>query len=178
MSIRTWLAALGVGAAVATATVVSTSTPQKQETVLILRGLTHYSADGYPVAQLAEELKKAGYKVRIGNHTEGNDLTSLPDILVGHSMGANAILKAGNRIGKGPRVIITIDPGRAPLYSTCPSYVRCVNLYDPFHPIGGQFVYGKRAENYRIKGTYHASMPTYPKVINAVVRIANEGKPK
>lgn len=175
--ISKWIYAAVLGGAVAvTPVAIQKQVAPKKETVLILRGLTHYSEDGYPVDQLARELRKNGYEVRIGNHTEGNDLTKLPDILIGHSMGGNAVLKAAERLGPGPRVIVTIDPGRRPLYSTCPTHVRCVNLYDPLHPIGGQFVYGKRAENYRIKGTYHASMPTYPKVINAVVRTVNEGR--
>jgi hypothetical protein len=149
-----------------------------KEKVLILRGLTHYSQSGWPMQELKAALEKEGYEVTIGNHTAGNDLHTLPSVVIGHSMGGNAVLKAAARLGKGPRIVVTIDPGRAPLYHSCPTFVRCVNLYDPYHPIGGQSVKGKRAENYHIRGTVHSTMPQYPKVINAVVRTVNEGKPK
>jgi hypothetical protein len=149
----------------------------KQETVLILRGLTHYDSSGWPMVELKQALEAQGYDVVIGNHTVGDDLTELPDILIGHSMGANAVLKAAARVGRGPRLVITLDPGKWPLYYRCPEYVRCVNLYQPRLFIGGGTISGKTAENYRLTQTEHATFPLYPKVINAVVRIANEGKP-
>lgn len=177
--IKRVLFAVGLGAAVVAAPFVK-KTPEapKQETVLILRGLSHYAPSGWPAVELKEALEKQGYKVKIGNHTDGDNLSSLPDILIGHSMGGNAVLKAANRVGKGPRLVLALDPGKRPLWRRCPDYARCVNLYGPRLFIAGETVTGKRAENYLIQGTQHGTFPQYPKVINAVVRIVNEGKPK
>jgi pimeloyl-ACP methyl ester carboxylesterase len=150
--------------------------PTKPETVLILRGLTHYDPYGWPMNDLKDALEARGYVVTIANHTIGDDLTELPDILIGHSMGANAALKAAARLGSGPRLVVTLDPGKWPLYYKCPGYVRCVNLYEPRLLFGGGTISGRGAENYRMRNTDHATFPLDPKIINVVTRIVEEGK--
>lgn len=171
------LVALGVTVPAVTYNTV-TPPPPKKETILILRGLTHYSPSGWPAVELKQALEAKGYDVKIGSHTDGDGLESLPDILIGHSMGGNAVLKAAARVGKGPRLVITLDPGKRPLYRSCPAYVRCVNLYGPRLFIAGETITGRRAENYRMTGTNHSTFPQHPKIINVVTRIVDEGKPK
>lgn len=196
--ISRWL--LGATAAGAVASGVYLASPQP-ETVWLVTGLGTYVGTA-PFTQTKSELEALGYRVSIKRHNEGDDFTSLPDVLVGHSMGGNAVLKATQRFidvcnvkNKSvpdrvacyektlPRLVVSIDAGRYPLYSFAPSAatVRCVSLYDPLHPIGGQKVYpnrrtGRECENYRIRGTVHIGMPAYEKVVKVVTRTIQEGK--
>lgn len=156
--------------------------PAHAERIYILKGLTHYVGE-WPVDGIAEDLRAQGHDVTVMNHTAGDDLTDLPDIIIGHSMGANAVLKATQRLvlegHKAPRLVLTIDPGKWPLYSYCTKGVRCVNLYAPRPLIAGQVVYDPITrkpirENYHLTGTVHASMPAHPKVRATAVRIIKE----
>lgn len=141
-----------------TALLLAVCTPVAAKDAYVLNGLGMYGARG-PMGQIADSLTERGFKVKILPHTQGKRLTRMPDVLVGHSMGANAALKAANRLKRKPRIIVTIDPGRAPLFHKCPPQVRCVNLYNPWHPIGGQEVIG--AENVIIPGIIHSFMPMH-----------------
>lgn len=157
-------------------------TASHAERIYILKGLTHYIGE-WPVDGIADDLRADGHEVVVLNHTDGNDLIDLPDILIGHSMGGNAVLKATQRLiregKKPPKVVITIDPGKYPLYSYCTKSVRCVNLYAPRALIGGQVVFdpvtGKQIrENYKMTGTIHSTMPAHPKIRAVTVRIVRE----
>lgn len=156
--------------------------PAHAERIYILKGLTHYVGE-WPVDGIAEDLRAQGHDVTVSNHTEGDDITELPEIGIAHSMGANALLKATQRLilegHKPPLLILTIDPGKWPLYSYCTVGVRCVNLYAPRALIAGQVVYDPITkkpirENYHLTGTVHASMPAHPKVRATAVRIVGE----
>ena len=89
--------------------------PAHAERIYILKGLTHYVGE-WPVDGIAADLRAQGHDVTVMNHTAGNDLTDLPDIIIGHSMGGNAVLKATQRLviegHKPPRLVLTIDPGK------------------------------------------------------------------
>lgn len=166
-------AALGAGGGATYHTIQNKPAPEE---VVLLNGLGMYSGYG-PMGPIADALKAQGYKVTILNHTDGKRLDHISPVMGGHSMGGNAVLKAVDRLiaagHKPPRIIVTIDPGRAPLFHRCPEHVRCVNLYDPSHPIGGQYV-ADTCENYIQRGTIHGGMPTFEKVMKAFIRTVNE----
>jgi thioesterase domain-containing protein len=96
--------------------------------------------------------------------------TACPAYLVGHSMGGNAALRQAARCaaaGHPPRAVVTIDPGRAPLYHTCAPGLRCWNYYDPQHAIGGQIIDGAR--NIIVPGFTHLQLPSVPRVVDGVL---------
>lgn len=166
----------------ALAIVVSLVAPAQSAKIQIFKGLTHYFGE-WPVDGIAEDLRAQGHDVTVSNHTEGDDITELPEIGIAHSMGANALLKATQRLilegHKPPLLVLTIDPGKWPLYSYCTVGVRCVNLYAPRPLIAGQVVYDPITkkpirENYHLTGTVHSSMPAHPKVRATAVRIVGE----
>lgn len=166
----------------ALAIVASLVAPAQSAKIQIFKGLTHYFGE-WPVDGIAEDLRAQGHDVTVSNHTEGDDITELPEIGIAHSMGANALLKATQRLilegHKPPLLVLTIDPGKWPLYSYCTVGVRCVNLYAPRPLIAGQVVYDPITkkpirENYHLTGTVHSSMPAHPKVRATAVRIVNE----
>lgn len=170
-----------------------------KEKVLILRGLTHYDPSGWPAKELKTALEKEGYDVVIGNHTEGKWLASSQyEVIIGHSMGANAALKAVNRWIKDcdtehkktdlrkvcyqtklPRLVVSLDAGKWPLHSHGPTHqaTRCVSLHGGLRPIGGQRVLSN-CVNYLQKGVPHSTFPQAPKVINTVVKVTNIGRPQ
>jgi hypothetical protein len=128
----------------------------RSQTADAYNGFGVYSKPGL-VAPVVENLKARGFKVGVRNHTEGKRTSTVRDMEVGHSMGGNAILKKAHRTKKKPLSIVTIDPGRAPLFHRCPKGIRCVNTYCPWHPIGGQYVEG--AENIWDCSKLHGGMP-------------------
>lgn len=84
---------------------------------------------------------------------------------------SSVILKRANELpaSKRPKLIITIDPGRAPLFHRAPKDIRVVNLYCPYHPIGGQRISGA-AHNQEICGTAHIAMPWDARVIAIIIK--------
>jgi hypothetical protein len=132
----------------------------------VLDGLLMYG-EGRPMDATHPIVKEKGYKVIRMAHTNGKRLKYQPKAYLGHSMGGNAALKAAARLKK-PVTVITIDPGRAPLYHSCPSNATCINLYNPWHPIGGQYVNG--ATNIPVYGTLHGAMP-YSLTVQALIRL-------
>jgi hypothetical protein len=195
--IRAYLAAIFVGGAVIATGVALKEPEPKKETVLLLRGLSHYHPSGWPMLELKAALEKEGYEVTIGNHTDGDDIKKMPDILIGHSMGGNAALKAVNRFVYAcdaltkklderkacyarvlPRHVISLDAGKVPLYTRGPTHgaTKCTSFWGSRLLVGGQPVSGA-CTNYKMKDTDHGTFPQTPKVINGIVRILNDGRP-
>lgn len=125
----------------------------------------------YPeMATIANAMERRGQHVQVLWHDAADSQTRCPRYLLGHSMGGNAALRQAARcaaVGRAPRMVITIDPGRAPLAHTCPQGVHCINYYDPSHPIGGQFVDG--ATNILVTGYSHLQLPSVPRVVAGVL---------
>jgi hypothetical protein len=122
------------------------------------------------MATIAGAMTKRGQRVEVLWHEAEAAQTACPPYLLGHSMGGNAALRQAARCaaaGHPPRVVVTIDPGRAPLYHACPRGVRCLNYYDPSHPIGGQSVAG--AANIRVPGYSHLQLPSVPSVVRGAL---------
>jgi len=115
----------------------------------------------YPEMEpIAARMRARGQHVEVLWHDAEASQTACPRYLLGHSMGGNAALRQAARClqdGHPPKVVVTIDPGRAPLFATCHVGLRCINFYDPSHPIGGQFVQG--AQNIRVTGYTHLQLP-------------------
>lgn len=144
------------------------SAPANAKTAYLLNGLGVYGKPGM-MGPIKQALERKGYTVTVLNHTDGKRLTKIPDVLIGHSMGANAALKQARWFRKNPaRLIVAIDAGRAPLFSHAPSWVRTVSIRCPLHPIGGQYVYG--AENITVCGTRHIAMPHDTRVIAIIMK--------
>src|SRR5690242_19046533 len=107
------------------------------ETVVLKRGLI-----GSFVARmdiLADAFRRHGDKVIV---TGWDEPTPKADLVVGHSLGAQAALASG------AKRIITIDP---PLAADCPQGSRCVN-FSAMARING-------ATNIRVEGIPHTVMP-------------------
>jgi hypothetical protein len=104
----------------------------------------------------ADAMAKRGQRVEVQWHDQGSSYC--PRYSIGHSMGAQAALRqaaACAAAGHPPVLVITIDPARTP--AVCPPRIRCINYYNPSHPIGGQFVTG--AKNIIVTGYDHLWMP-------------------
>jgi hypothetical protein len=143
---------------------------QKPKTAVLVNGLFVYGDPGM-MGAIKAALEKRGWQVRIINHTAAKNLTVMPRALIGHSMGANAILKrSAVFIRNHPDLIVSIDAGRAPLWHRAPeSKARVVDISCPWHPIGGQGIVGAD-KKYEICGTAHIAMPHDTRVINAIIR--------
>ena len=142
----------------------------KPKTAYLINGLGVYGKPGM-MGAIQAELQKRGWKVTVLNHTDGKRLTSMPRVLIGHSMGANAALKRSQIfIRNHPDLIVSIDAGRAPLFHRAPeSKARVVDISCPYHPIGGQSVQG--ADLYReVCGTAHTAMPHDRRVIDIIIK--------
>lgn len=86
---------------------------RKPKTAYLINGLGVYGKPGM-MGAIQAELEKRGWKVTVLNHTDGKRLTSMPRVLIGHSMGANAALKRSQAfIRNHPDLIVSIDAGRA-----------------------------------------------------------------
>lgn len=122
------------------------------------------------MSTITAAMTRRGQHVQRMWHDAESYQTACPAYLLGHSMGGNAALRQAARCaaaGRPPRFVVTIDPGRAPLYHTCPPGVRCLNYYDPSHPIGGQEVDG--ATNVIVPGFTHLQLPSVPRVVNGAL---------
>jgi hypothetical protein len=111
-----------------------------------------------PMDGIAQITTASGFKVTRYAHIAGKYANDVATVEIGHSMGGNAALKKAARLKSKPALVITIDPGRAPLWHSCPTGVRCINYYNAWHPIGGQYVDG--AWNIPVFGTMHGAMPS------------------
>lgn len=152
------------------ANVEDVRTAAKPKTAILVNGLFVYGNPGM-MGAIEAELKKRGWQVRIINHTAAKNLTAMPRVLIGHSMGANAALKRSRVFIKNhPDLIVSIDAGRAPLWHRAPeSKARVVDISCPYHPIGGQEISG--ADHKReICGTAHIAMPHDQRVINIIIK--------
>lgn len=142
------------------------------KTAYLLNGLGVYGNPGM-MGPLKSALEKKGFTVTILNHVQGKYLTQMPDLLVGHSMGANAALKRSQAFRKNPpKLIVSIDAGRSPLFSRAHPTARTVSAYCPYHPIGGQYIDG--AENHEFCGTDHLYMPYDPRIIALILKEADK----
>lgn len=107
------------------------------ETVVLKRGMLGSFVARMDV--LAQAFRRHGDRVIV---TEWYEPTPKADLVIGHSLGAQAALASG------AKRIITIDP---PLAADCPHGVRCVN-FSGLARING-------ARNIRITGIAHTAMP-------------------
>ena len=120
----------------------------------------------YPeMGTIAGKMKARGQNVEVLWHDAQTGETRCPRFLLGHSMGANAALRqAAYCVARGHHpVVVSIDPGRAPLDHLCPAGTTCINYYDPTHPIGGQYVDGAR--NIIVSGYTHLQLPAARAVV-------------
>lgn len=140
------------------------------KTAILVNGLGVYTKPGM-MGPIKGELEKRGYRVVVLNHIEAAYLTEMPDVLIGHSMGANAILKTAQRFRTYPaKLIVSIDAGRWPLWSYAPNTkARTVDIHCPWHPIGGQEIYGASGKRI-VCGTLHSFMPFDPHVIDIIMK--------
>jgi hypothetical protein len=144
--------------------------PGKPKTALLVNGLGVYTKPGM-MGAIRDELVKRGWQVTILNHTDAKRLTWLPRVVIGHSMGANAILKRSRIFIKNhPDLIVSIDAGRAPLWHRAPeSKARVIDISCPWHPIGGQEISGAD-HKHEICGTAHIAMPHDRRVLNIIIK--------
>jgi hypothetical protein len=122
------------------------------------------------MSTIANAMQRRGQHVQELWHDAETSQSICPRYLLGHSMGGNAALRQAARcaaIGRAPRAVVTIDPGRAPLYHTCPPKVVCINYYDPSHPFGGQSVDG--AHNVVVPGYTHLQLPSVGSVVRGAL---------
>lgn len=145
-----------------------TCAPIKPKTAYLINGLGVYGNPGM-MGEVAKLLEADGYKVTILNHTAGKRITSMPDVLIGHSMGANAALKRSQAFRKNPpKLIVSIDAGRAPLFHSAPkTAARTIDIHCPVHPIGGQYIIDA-AKHHLICGTAHIAMPHDQRVLKII----------
>lgn len=143
--------------------------PAIAKTATLINGLGVYGNPGM-MGPLRDALQKRGYSVTILNHVQGKYISQMPDVLIGHSMGANSALKRSQIFRKNPpKLIVSIDAGRAPLWWSAPNTkAKTISLYCPLHPIGGQYIQG--AENIEVCGTDHLYMPHDPRVIRTILQ--------
>lgn len=141
----------------------------KPKTAFLLNGLGVYGKPGM-FGPIKAALEKKGYVVTVLNHTDGKRLTHMPDVLIGHSMGANAALKRSQAFKTyPPKLIVSIDAGRAPLFHQAHPKARTVDISCPWHPIGGQRIEG--SDVYReVCGTAHIAMPHDKRVIDIIIK--------
>jgi len=146
-----------------------TCPPIKPKTAILMNGLGVYTKPGM-FGPIKDALEKRGWTVTVLNHTDGKRLTYMPRVVIGHSMGANALLKRAQAFKKNPpELIVSIDAGRAPLWWKAPqSKARTVDIHCPYHPIGGQAIDGA-AVHHTVCGTDHLYMPYDPNVIKIVI---------
>lgn len=140
------------------------------KTVLLVAQI--YNGLLYPEMQtIADAMTHRGQRVQVLWHDQ-EDQRRCPPVLIGHSMGGDAALHQAQRCtlaGRPPRVVVTIDPGGRPQDAWCPAKVKCVNFYNPMHPIGGEFVQG--AKNIVVKGYTHLQMPTAPYIVRSTLEL-------
>jgi len=142
----------------------------KPKTVYLVNGLGVYGKPGM-MGAIQTELEKRGWRVTILNHTDAKRLTHMPRVLIGHSMGANASLKAAQKfIQNHPDLIVSIDAGRAPLWHQAPkTKARTIDIHCPVHPIGGQYILDA-AKHHMICGTAHIAMPHDKRVLEIIIK--------
>lgn len=143
---------------------------EKPKTAVLVNGLGVYGQTGM-MRFIKAELEKRGWKVTVISHVAAKNLTVMPRVLIGHSMGANAALKRARIfIRNHPDLIVSIDAGRAPLWHVAPeSRARVVDISCPWHPIGGQAIQGADAKH-EICGTAHIAMPHDRRVIDIIIK--------
>lgn len=121
---------------------------------------------------IANAMTTRGQHVQVLWHDAEGSQTACPEYLLGHSMGGNAALRQAARCAaahRPPRAVVTIDPAR--IAAVCPRGVKCVNYYNPTHPIGGQYVTG--ATNIVVTGTDHVGMPNNPKIFRGTLALTH-----
>lgn len=118
---------------------------------------------------IAAAMKARGQAVSVLWHDQEPSVKTCPPYLIGHSMGAQAAIRQATRCkaqGHAPKAVLLIDPARtAP--ASCAVGLKCINWYNPSHPIGGQFISG--ATNIRVLGTTHVYMPLNATIMRGVL---------
>lgn len=169
-AVATTAAAAAVAAAVGAGVLVKKVTPYTPPPYVKLYDGLFYAEMG----TLREALQSKSHVTEEWHDAQENE-TNIHfcfDYFIGHSMGGNAALRQAARcatMGRPPKAVITIDPGRAPLEHTCPPKIPCINYYDPSHPIGGQYVNG--AKNIVVPGYDHLQLPSVPSVVKGVLAV-------
>lgn len=141
----------------------------KPKTAYLFNGLGVYGKPGM-MGAIQLELEKRGWKVTVLPHTAAKRITSAPRVMIGHSLGANAALKAAQKFTRNhPDLIVSIDAGRAPLWHQAPKTgARVIDIHCPTHPIGGQYVLNS-ARHHLVCGTAHIAMPHDKRVLKIIL---------
>jgi hypothetical protein len=149
---------------------VAVQKAERPKTAVLVNGLGVYGQPGM-MRFIKAELEKRGWKVTVISHVAAKNLTVMPRVLIGHSMGANAALKRSRIFIKNrPDLIVSIDAGRAPLWHVAPeSNARVIDISCPWHPIGGQEIVGSD-KKHEVCGTLHSFMPHDQRVIDIIIK--------
>jgi hypothetical protein len=142
----------------------------KPKTATLVNGLFVWGDPGM-MGAIKAALKERGWEVTIVSHTAVKNMTVMPRVIIGHSMGANAALKrSAVFIRNHPDLIVSIDAGRAPLWHRAPeSKARVVDISCPYHPIGGQKITGADVSR-EVCGTAHIAMPHDRRVLDIIIK--------
>jgi hypothetical protein len=142
---------------------------EKPKTAVLINGLGVYGKPGM-MGAIEAEFKRRGWTVTILNHTDAKRMTSMPRVLVGHSKGGNSGLKRAQAFKtNAPDLIVTIDPGKWPQWKWHGTKARAVNIYCPYHLIGGEDIEGA-AKEYVVCGVDHLVMPHNDRVLDIIFK--------
>ncbi len=141
--------------------------------VILLRGLANFFSTG--LNTLTAQLRTAGYDASVHNHVEGRRLVEQtvaavnagtlvrPLVLIGHSFGADEVLRMGGMLGTANvpvDLIITFDPTVIEVVPAGPR--RVVNFYQQRDPLSRRLTAGPgfsgTIENRLVQGESHLSI--------------------
>ncbi len=163
--------------------------PTRAASVYLMRGFLGIFSLG--MDRLNEQLKAEGIKTRILGHTGWPSVVAdisaeaalhpgrhVPVVLVGHSLGGNAVLQAASILGKQGipvDLVVTVDPTMSGPIS--PAVKRYLNIYMSDDGLGAKLAAnGKRIDNDDIRanpdlnrpGVNHFSMDENPIVLQQI----------
>lgn len=170
MKLALGLAAAGLAAALA-ATPAAAQSPVKP-TALLFNGLAQYQPGALtPLAPLANDLRRQGWRVLIDTHLGLTTRSEEPVLIIGHSAGGARAYMFGKRMvdeAKFHPTIITLDAATVwgDVYR-CP-VENCINIHSPTYPkIPGSYNLASRKVTDSI--VTHVSIPFNSDVRKAIL---------